>query len=355
MFLQNWRLQFGYNLFFFVYLPSQTQQVVKFIMKQTISSIVFLLFSLCTFSSTINFRFATKVEGQLLKTADTAYFNKFSQSDLDWRMCKENSSLDEYIAYCSEQVQDFTSDEQQIISKAISTIEDSLKALGCQLPIPDDIVFIKTTMKEEGGAAAYTIKNQIYIGSEFIKYGNGENPRASVFFTSIVAHELFHCISRYSPSFRQQMYALIGFTVMDEEIDFPESVRKRIITNPDVERYDSYGTFTINGQPRRCALMSLYTKTWKEAYAEQKDQATFFNNIDAVLIPLDDLSTSYSLKQCDVVSDFWTQVGENTAYVIAPEECMADNFSFAIIPSMPRNEYKSAWLIQGIINPLGKN
>ena len=317
-------------------------------MSRIITSIVILLFPLIAFCAPIKFRFASKAEGQQLKTEDTAYYNRLSQTDIDWRMRKENATLEEYIAYCAEQVEDFSTEEIKAVTDAMATIEDKLNSLGCQPPVPDEIVFIKTTMKEEGGANAYTLKNQIFLGSECLN---------SVQLTGTLAHELFHCISRHSPELRRKMYALIGFTVMDEEIDFPQDVRERIIANPDVERIDNYGTFTIEGKKRRCALVTVYTQTWSEAYAKQKDSATFFGNLDIVLMPLDDLNASYSLmyNDKDYVPDLWSQVGENTYYLLAPEECMADNFSYAIVPTKPREQYKTPKLLKKIIKTLKKN
>ena len=300
-------------------------------------------------SNKLHFRFASKAEGQLLKMGDTIYYNRLSQADIDWRMRKENATIEEFMEYGREQILDFTHEEQMAVSRAMAVIEDSLKAIACNLPIPEDIVFIKTTMKDEGSANAYTIKNQIFLGSKFLVVDTDENPEAHNRMLKTLAHELFHCISRNSPFFRQQMYSLIGFTVMDNEIDFPESVRARIMANPDVEKFDSFGTFVIDGEKRRCALLTLYKNTWAEAYSKQGENADFIRNIDIFLIPLDDFNSCFSTFQ---VSDFLKQVGKNTFYVLSPEECMADNFSFAVVPSKPRDKYSSPKLIQDIIEKL---
>jgi hypothetical protein len=300
-------------------------------------------------SNKLNFHFASKAEGQLLKMGDTIYYNRLSQADIDWRMRKENATIEELMEYGREQILDFTYEEQIAVSKAMAVIEDSLTAIACNLPIPEDIVFIKTTMKDEGSANAYTIKNQIFLSSKFLVTDTDENPEAHNRMLKTLAHELFHCISRNSPSFRQQMYSLIGFTVMDKEIDFPESVRARIMANPDVDKFDNFGTFVIDGKKHRCALLTLYKSTWAEAYSKQGENADFIRNIDIVLIPLDDLNSCFSPFQ---VPGFWKKVGQNTLYVLSPEECMADNFSFAVVPSKPRDKYSSPQLIKDIIEKL---
>lgn len=303
-------------------------------------------------SNKLNFHFASKAEGQLLKMGDTIYYNRLSQADIDWRMRKENATIEELMEYGREQILDFTYEEQIAVSKAMAVIEDSLTAIACNLPIPEDIVFIKTTMKDEGSANAYTIKNQIFLSSKFMVTDTDENPEAHNRMIKTLAHELFHCISRNSPSFRQQMYSLIGFTVMDKEIDFPESVRACIMANPDVDKFDNFGTFVIDGKKRRCALVTLYKSTWAEAYSKQGENADFIRNIDIVIIPLDNLNSCYSITQSDIWDQIGSQMGQNTFYVLSPEESMADNFSFAVVPSMPRDKYTSPKLIQHIIEKL---
>jgi hypothetical protein len=48
------------------------------------------------------------------------------------------------------------------------------------------------------------------------------------------------------------------------------------------------------------------------------------------------------------VPDFWDVVGRNTDYVFAPEECLADNFAFAVVYGIDGREYKTPRLISDI-------
>lgn len=163
----------------------------------------------------------------------------------------------------------------------------------------------------------------------------------------LIAHELFHCTTRHSPAFRRAMYALIGFTVLDHDIEFPDHIRQMIMANPDVEHIDSYAEFTIDGEKHRCALLPLYNRTWAEACQDTGKSASFFNSIQASLIPLDDPD---SPVDPDDASDFWYKMGRNTDYVTAPEECLAVNFSFAIVES--HEEIRSPKLIAAILDTL---
>ena len=301
----------------------------------------------------LNIRFASKDEGRDLIRHNTQYYGRLSQTDIDWRARKEDATLDELIAFAQDQVLDFTPDEIHLVESSVSFMEFQFNHLKCSIPVPQEIVFVKSTLKDESEAWAYTTGNQIFLNVRLLEHFLPKPSEKIPFekcmrFTVIIAHELFHCITRHSPKFRQQMYGLIGFTVMDHEIEFPEKVRNAIMANPDVEHIDNYAEFNINGVRRKCVLLSLYTDSWAGAYAKQGDSARFFANNQAYLMALDDLHTPIDI---DDAVDFWDKIGQNTEYVTAPEECLADNFSYAVVLGPERN-YGSPWLIEAIYDTL---
>lgn len=178
--------------------------------------------------------------------------------DIDWRYLNEGSSLDELIIFAQSNVLEFSEHDKDIIMQTVKFIEHRFDEFECQLPFPDEIIFVKTNMEDEGNAAAYTTRNIIFLKASCIE-------RRPSFLRELIAHEFFHCITRHSPEFRQKMYSLIGFTVMDHDIEFPERIKRRIMANPDVEHIDNYAEFTINGVKRKCALTTYYVRSWAEA------------------------------------------------------------------------------------------
>lgn len=290
----------------------------------------------------INYHIATMEEGRQRMFANTEYYDRLTQCDIDWKARKAGTTLDELKAIGQASVQDFSETEKVVINQAIDFIEDRLVAMGAfSIPFPDqDIVFIKTTMEEESdAAAAYTKKTEIYLRGETLQ-------RGSDYVHNLIAHELFHCLTRNSPDFRRKMYELIGFHIIGEEIDFGPGIREMVLANPDVEHLDNYATFTIDGEKQDCALLTLYTATWEEAYAEDGEEANFFDFSQTVLVPIDAPDTWYPFEDA---SDFWDIVGKNTDYVDAPEECMADNFAFTVVDGLNGRHYESPWLIEKII------
>lgn len=288
-------------------------------------------------ADTIRYRFASQEEGRRLKLANTAYLESLTQNDIDWKLSSPGKSLDEYKALAAEQIMDFTAEEKQAFSKVMNFIEARCSELGIRLPCKEEIVFIKTKMGDEGYAGGYTLKNEIYLcdyETERVARAYQGDPADDAdyreyrvnFSREIVSHEIFHTLSRNDAKFRQLMYNLIGFTIMDHEIAFGPTVKNMLLHNPDVERYDNYADFTINGQKRRCTLIATYPSTFAEAVATNPD-ANFFYDMQSMLVPLDEPDTMIPVSEA---SDFYEVLGHNTDYVCAAEECIADNFSYLI-------------------------
>lgn len=288
---------------------------------------------------TFNYRFADSGEAAELLLSKRAYYESMSQNDLNFRMQKLDATLEELEAFAAAQTLDFTGAEKAAIDGAMTDIETVCRERGYALPIVDGIVFAKTTMKEECGAGAYTHGTQIYLGQYAMDYALSKDPDDVDYFREIVAHELFHCLTRNHPDFRAAMYAILGFTVVDQDYDFAPAVRERIISNPDVEHHNAYAAFDINGEMLDCAVVFTTAKPY------QKPGDSFFDDMVAGLVPLDDLGTMYT---SDDAANFWEVFGENTDYVTDPEEALANNFSYTIVYGVHGREYKTPEIIEAI-------
>lgn len=302
----------------------------------------------------IKYHFASKIEGQKLLAENTEYYLKMNQVDIEWRIKKKGATLEDLKAFSIECILEFNQNEKDYIRNSIEFIEESLHSYDFKLPFPkEDIIFIKTSMAEEGGASGYTHKTQIYLGeNDFpkINFLMNEEKKKEILsnFNGLIAHEIFHCLTRNSSEFRRLMYSLIGFTILDYELNFPPEIKNIIVNNPDVERLDNYGEFTIDGVKRKCELIIIYTKTWPEVEAEGRKNDLFFYYISSVLVPIDELNTYYP---CNIVPDFLEKVGKNTPYTIAPEEILADNFKEIIIKSNV-NDFPNPDLLRNMIKAM---
>ena len=287
----------------------------------------------------IAYRVADRAEGQTLRLGNTDYFKNLTQNDLDYRLHTPGATLDAVKKLAADEVRDFSDTEKALLAQSVARIERRVASLGVTLPFHDEIVYVKTTMREEGDAGAYTHKNEIYLGESLFAYA--ADPERYDDFDSIMLHEMFHCLSRNDAPFRAAMYALIGFTVA-EEVPFSKDVRDHILSNPDVERYDNYASFTVDGKPANCIIVP-YLEDYQEGFE------SFFDHITVSLVPVDEPNRFIPASE---VPDFNDRVGENTGYVIAAEECMADNFSYAIVYDTGRYEWPTPEILNGVLEAL---
>ena len=289
------------------------------------------------------YRFADIEEGAYLILGNEEYLQGFNQCDLDYRLQKKGATREEWEELAVRQVEEFSDDEVQTLDAAMAELEGLIVERGITLPESEEIVFVKTTMREEGGASAYTHGTQIYLRASVLSLLTADDEKFHKDGVSILAHELFHCLTRSNPDFRTQMYKIISFDVQEDDYAFGPNVTERIISNPDVEHHNSSALFTIGGEQKRCAVV-FYAKKFFETKGD-----SFFDNGGTGLVPVDDLNTLYDSEEA---SDFWEVFGRNTEYVIDPEETMADNFSFAVTYGRDGMAYETPQIIDAILTEL---
>lgn len=269
-----------------------------------------------------SFEFADAQKGQQLLMSNTEYHNNLSKADLEYRLQKKGATKEEYTQFAETSVLEFTQEEKTLITECMQKIEEIIVNQGYKLPEINTVNFVKTTMAEEGNAMAYTHNTDIYLGDKFLEeYLNAPNDE-KIYYVATMLHELFHCMTRKDSDFRRGIYDVIGFEIAEKDFEILPHIKERMISNPDVGNHDSYATFTINGEKKACFVAFLTTKDF-----ENKGD-TFFDNASAHLIPIDSPDTVYTIDEAE---DFWDVFGENTSYVIDPEESLADNFSFAFL------------------------
>lgn len=287
--------------------------------------------------SAISYRFADREEAAELLLAERDYYENLNQNDLNYRLQKPDATLEELEVYIREQTLDFTEEEKALIDAEIAWFLECCEARGYHLPPMDGIVFAKTTMREECDAGAYTHGTKVFLGEIYLSYGVSDDPAMREAFRYVLCHELFHCLTRNNPEFRRDMYAFLGFTVVEEDFVFSEEIRNSIISNPDVEHHNSYAAFEINGEMINCVV--VFTSS---PFMQPGD--SFFTDMKTGLVPIDDLGVLYDSGEA---ANFWDVFGRNTSYVIDPEETLADNFAFTFVYG-PDAEYQTPELIQAI-------
>jgi hypothetical protein len=268
-------------------------------------------------------RFADAEEGQAILAADDAFTKGLSRFDLQSRLkTGEEITLDDWKRSVAAEVRGWTTDQKKPVVESLERL--SKRLAGYELPLPKEIPLVHTTGQEEGNAA-YTRGAAIILPDKVLKY-------APVQLDKLLAHELFHVISRHDGALRQRLYRNIGFEVC-EPIELPPSLAPRKITNPDAPLIDctielkSADGKVFTGAPVLYANAKQYdaTKggsffqylTFRLIVVERKDrnwQPLLLESGEPVVI---------DAKKEDA---FYEKIGKNTNYVIHPDEILADNF-----------------------------
>ena len=257
----------------------------------------------------INLHYVDADQARVLLSQEDATTRQWSRFDYEARLGKKGGTRQELIHFIADQARNWSELDKQRMQEAADS-----------LTLPQEIKILKTTMAEEGGAGGYTRMDYIVVEEQIARM----KPQQVSY---LLAHELFHVLTRNNPDFREKMYKLIGFNIVPEEFEVPADLRDVIITNPDVNRFDSYARFRIKGEERPCAMLIYANKPY--------EGGSFFNYLTIGLMPLKDgkaeqkdgKTVIYGIKDAE---NFFEQVGRNTNYIINPEEILAENFAFLL-------------------------
>lgn len=280
-----------------------------------------------------HFVFASVAEAQALLARPDDYLTGLSLFDLQSRLQRaDNPDIADFIRRARSEVMVWSHAEQKRLSKISRRLARKLRHY--ELPLPAEIMLIKVEGKMEAGAA-YTRHNAIVLP---INYLQSKTDQQLEF---LLAHELFHIISRHSPELRRQAYAIIGFKPCSNTA-LPEPFARRKISNPDAPRNDYYIEVTIAGDKKAKVMPIILANT--DTY-KPNPRRTFFDYLQLLFMEVEESEETCKavinendmpvLHQLNEIDDFFQQVGTNTRYIIHEEEIMADNFAMMVMKTEP--------------------
>lgn len=260
----------------------------------------------------------------LLQTQDD-FTDSWSAFDIHARL--NNSGADKFMLlnYCAQQARTWTKEEEAQIQLALEFLDHRIEKLHWNLPLPEKILLVKTTGLEEGNAAGYTRANYIVLKA-FDGLPNLED------LTGLIAHELFHIISRHNPELRKELYALIGFKTM-APVAYPQNMRHLRITNPDATQTDCYITLLHEGNKVDCMMLLYASDVFSGGNFFQYLKIGFAKLTPDHQIAMDLATNMPIIYDYKDLMGFFEQVGRNTRYTIHPEEILADNFLMVLMQS----------------------
>ncbi len=275
-----------------------------------------------TLTSETIVRFARVEEGKQILSNQDDYISSLSPFDRQARLMKtEPVSEEDYIDFITKQVLEWDDDSITAISKTVESAASKLKRFNLRLP--EIVTLIKTTGREESGAK-YTRQNAIVIPGDSID-------------EQTFIHELFHVFSRYNPEMRIRLYEIIGFHPCKNIVELPDSLKSRQITNPDAPLINSYIEVTYRNESIQFVPI-LYS-------SQDYQSGSFFKTMLFRLMAIEERDGRYRYKTVEEkplivdvqdVDNFHSQIGRNTAYIIHPEEILADNFAMLVRERKPK-------------------
>ena len=267
--------------------------------------------------------FATPEQGKFRLAKHDAYIKGLSPFERAAKILKAGPvSTEEYINFIGAQTLEWDENDKAKLKKIIQIASSKLAPYTRH--IPPDIYLIKTTGKDEG-AAPYTRGISIVLPNRTVRQSTKGLER-------LFYHELFHIISRHKTQLRDELYALIGFKPCGV-VSLPDDLMLRRISNPDAPVVEHCIRVTENDMPHWVAPV-LFSRI---SEYDPKVGGTFFRYLEMRLMAIDRDTAKPILRddkpvmfQPREVEGFFEQIGNNTSYILHPEETLANNFVFLI-------------------------
>lgn len=310
----------------------------KHLLHLTICTLILLCTLTAQAAAPLRYRICSAEEGRAYFASDK-FHEQMTPFTINLCLDKEDATYEEWMERNLANIRDAREDMQLMLDSIAAEHSAVLDSLGITLPIEQEIEFVDLDFKDFGNAGGCTSASHIYVNLDHIRRSRNRCKTGwQARYNELLWHELWHVISRNNPELRRRMYELIGFQILPDEICIPEEIRNGIIFNPDVERHDAYGTFTIGGQPTDCLLL-LYSPSSEYVTGKTINDYLVGNRAYYMLAldkdthqPLRNADGSWALHHVTEATDFKEIMSNgNTSYCDDPEECIADNFAFAML------------------------
>jgi hypothetical protein len=271
--------------------------------------------------------FAPRQIASEIMAAEDEYTSRMSQFDRMLRLKTASPvSRSQYFAHVAGNTLDWSEGDRNRLRPLLLRLSDSLA--GYDLPLPPTVLLIKTTGNEEVGEG-HTRANAIALPLRSLAEDD-----ETLFF--LLAHELFHVMSRYDSRFRKQAYALVGFRI-GPELHLPAAIAPLQVTNPDAPRHDSFIDVYLDGQMITVVpvLLSRSAVFDPEIGEDLDDYWTLRLLVVKKTSDRETLAPQMRngapvLLRLREVQGFMDQIGRNTRYIIHAEEVLAENFAFLV-------------------------
>jgi hypothetical protein len=286
---------------------------------------------------------ASPLAGTTLRFASVDAGQRVLAADDDWlgvtggfqRRAMMGSSaavtLEQFRRWNADAVRPWSAAERTRWRAAARAIESRVREL--RLPLPSETLLVRSNGQESAGMP-YTRANAIVV-----TFGNAAPPQVDAW---LMAHELWHVVSRHAPALADRAYREIGFEPMPE-LEWPAAWGEIRIANPDAPANRHALRTELGG---RAVLLTPALVASRTQLQPGEPFAALFEVRLLEVRPDADGKRSRAVVDAngqphwhaiDRVPAFLERSGGNTPYVIHPEETMADNVAFLLTGRPARN------------------
>jgi Zn-dependent protease with chaperone function len=269
-------------------------------------------------------RFASVAEGRAVLGSNDAWIEATSDFQRAATLgVAPPVSAERMREFVAATVRPWSAEQEARWRRALAAVAPRLATL--RVPLPAEILLVDSDGRDAAGAP-YTRGRAIVLPS-------GSLPDAGAAADAMVlAHELFHVVSRHDPELATRLYRTIGFESV-APLQWPAAWLPQRIANPDAP-FDRHAMrIAIDGTDAWVMPVLVARRT------DLRPGETFFSVMDVRLLEVGvaDGKTLPVVRNGAPVwhapqqlPEYLARLGGNTGYIIHPEETMADNFALLV-------------------------
>jgi hypothetical protein len=284
----------------------------------TLAAWLFFALAACAHAQETRFAFATPAEARAALGAQDDYVRATSTLERPVVMgSAEVMDTARFRAAMEATALEWTEDERRPFAGVLARLGPFLSAMKWKAPAT--ILMVKASDRLMEGFP-HTRGNAIVIQEGVLREMLGR-PAMVEFF---VVHEAFHVLSRANPGLREELYSAIGFRACGS-VALPEALARLRLTNPDAP--ESRHAISVGWRGRPVEVLPFVHFT-----SEKVDpKAGFVTQMQTSWLVVERRQDGCVARDegatLEELEGLRSQVGDNTGYLIHPEEILADNFA----------------------------
>ena len=262
------------------------------------------------------FVFATAAEGSALLGTRDEYVRATMPLERSAKL-RTAEPVDEkrFLEHMRGTTLDWTEEQRANLGKITELLIRFLKDVKWRMP--ERMLVLQTQRLEDD--LPHTRANGIVLPTSFYTRGGGT-------VAYVMAHEVFHVMTRHNPELKEQLYAAIGFKRC-ETVSIPPAIARLKITNPDT--VEDRHTIAVRHRGQSVEAMP-YIRFPSEKIDPRQGFAT---QVQVAWLLVDRKGSHCAARDgADASVDpnelegLFEQIGRNTQYLFHAEEVLAENF-----------------------------